>query len=164
MYLPTQQYGEITVIEESSEAQQLDQTATTHITVETDWFLQNLVSFSNDWGIEMGITLQVSGVLVSGTLISGAKYFDEFAEQFSGGFKEESELRVSFYKLISSYKNIYEVESQEANNRPAPEYIHLKNTKFFQPGQKAIPTNNGVLWRGRIREVGGFTLGSFSEG
>lgn len=136
--------------------------ALTPVTAETDWFLQNLVSFANDWGLEMGVTLQVSGMLVSGTLISGVKYFEEFAAQFSGGIKNSSELSEQFHQLISSYKEVYDVETTEMNNRLPPNYIHLRNAKFYQPGQKPFPTDHGVLWRGRVSEVGGFNLGSFS--
>lgn len=127
---------------------------------ETDWFLQNLVRFANEWGLEMSITLQVGGMLVSGTLISGKRYFDEFATLFASGFKNDNqELGESFHKLISSYKQIYEVTPEESENSPPPAYIHLRNTLFFQPGQQVFPTSGQLLWRGRIAEVGGFHLG-----
>ncbi len=141
-----------------------DQTQPAPVVAETDWFLQSLIGFANRWGLEMGITLQVSGMLVSGTLISGAKYFEEFAAQFAGGFKNNAELSEPFHELISSYKKIYDVASEEDSDHPPPNYVHLRNAQFYQPGQKPLPTNQGVLWRGRVAEIGGFNLGSLSEG
>jgi hypothetical protein len=39
-----------------------------------------------------------------------------------------------------------------------PQYIHLKNAKVHHPtGQ--LPTDDGVLWRGRINAVSGWNLG-----
>lgn len=131
----------------------------------SDWFLQKLVQFANDYGFEFGVTLQVGGMLVTGTVISGAKYFDEFSDSFTGGLDERLELNETFQKLFTSYKSIYDVPPEESANVPPPEYVHIRNARFFQPGQRGMPeANKGVLWRGRLREVGGFNLGSFSEG
>jgi hypothetical protein len=127
---------------------------------ETDWFLQKLVSFANEWGLEISITLQVSGMLVSGVLVGGTKYFDEFAELFSDGLKNYPDLGQAFHELISSYKKLYEVKPEENPDLPPPHYIHLRNAKFYHPGQQPIPISDGVVWRGRISEVGGFNLGS----
>lgn len=112
----------------------------------------------------MNITLQVSGMLVSGTLISGGKYFEEFAAQFAGGFKNNIELSESFHKLISSYKKVYDVAPEEESASSPPNFVHLRNAQFYQPGQTPLPAKQGVLWRGRVAEIGGFALGSFSEG
>ncbi|BBL58512.1 gas vesicle accessory protein GvpU [Methylomonas koyamae] len=141
-----------------------DQTQPVTVVAKTDWFLQNLVGFANLWGIEVGITLQVSGMLVSGTLISGDKYFEEFAAQFSGGFKNSPELSEPFHKLISSYKKVYDVAPEEESDCPPSNFVHLRNAQFYHPGQNPLPTSQGVLWRGRVAEVGGFILGSFSNG
>jgi hypothetical protein len=42
-----------------------------------DWFLANQVHLANRFGVEQGITLNVGGVLISGTLINGRNYFKE---------------------------------------------------------------------------------------
>ena len=51
-----------------------------------DWLLQSLVNMANVSELEIGITLQVSGLLVSGILVGGKKYFEGFAEDFAGAF------------------------------------------------------------------------------
>jgi hypothetical protein len=130
-----------------------------HQVAETDWFLQSLVKMVNGFTIEFGITLQVSGMLVSGNLVSGEKYFEGFAADFSGPFNAEPEVAESIRKNFSSYGEIYRVDNDEAT-RPLPQFIHLKNARFFNTADKPIPGNTGVWWRGRISEVGGFSLGS----
>lgn len=128
---------------------------------DSDWFLQQLVRFSNEWGVQMGITLQVGGVLVSGTVINGKQYFEDFSASFAAGFKSDSELAAPFKTLIDSYKKIY-TSKPPNEDLPPPNYIHLRNARFFGPGQQAIPNPPGTLWRGRISEVGGFFLGSLN--
>ena len=50
---------------------------------QTDWFLQMLVQLANTSPMEIGITLQVSGMLVSGIIVSKKSYFEGFAEDFA---------------------------------------------------------------------------------
>ena len=80
---------------------------------ETDWFLQSVVNFANDWGVETGLTLQVGGLLVSGIVISGTKYFDEFSGLYATGFKNDPDLGTSFSSLIASYKKYIELLPEE---------------------------------------------------
>lgn len=134
------------------------------VVAETDWFLQALVRLANNAELEIGITLQVSGMLVSGTLISGKKYFEESGNQFSESFKDNADISDAFQRLFSAYKDFYNVPPEQDSNLPPPNYIHLRNAKFYQPGQHGgFPIKQGILWRGRIAEVGGLILGSFSE-
>lgn len=127
-----------------------------------DWFLQKLVEFANQFSLEFGVTLQVSGMLVSGTVVSGKRYFESFASSFSAGFVDFQEAGEAMKELIENYKGIYESGPAEEAQRPPPEFIHLLNARFFQPGQKPIPDGGQALWRGRLSEVGGFFLGSLT--
>ena len=131
----------------------------TPFAVPHDWFLQSLVNMAND-GFEIGVTLQVSGLLVSGVLVGGKAYFEGFAEDFSSGLNDPvtaEAVRGSFAK----YGEIYKKEGDDAP--PPPQYIHLKNARFFNTSGNPIPGNKGVWWRGRISEVAGFTLGSLGQ-
>src|SRR5690554_2927731 len=58
-----------------------------------DWYLQNLVSVVNGSNISFGITLFVEGVVISGTLVSGKKYFETFADEFSSAYPGDDEVR-----------------------------------------------------------------------
>lgn len=122
-----------------------------------DWFLQSLVNMANKDKIEIGLTLQVSGFLVSGVLVSGARYFEGFGEDFSQGASPES--AASIKSSFAKYGDIYE---GNISDQPPPQYIHLKNARFFHTTGNPIPGNKGVWWRGRLFEVGGFSLGTLS--
>lgn len=131
-------------------------TESTPFAVPHDWFLQSLVSMANN-GVEVGVTLQVSGLLVSGVLAGGKAYFEGFAEDFSSGLNDP-ETAKSVRDSFAKYGEIYKNEGDDAP--PLPQYIHLKNARFFNTSGNPIPGNKGVWWRGRISEVAGFTLGS----
>lgn len=123
-----------------------------------DWFLQVLVGMVNsNRGMEIGVTLQVSGLLVSGMLTSGANYFEGFAKEMVAGFQATDDAD-KIEKAFGEYVDLYK--------RPSPTtvYIHLKETRFFDPAGSPIPTNRGVWWRGRLSEVSGFILGTLSKG
>lgn len=49
-------------------------------------------------------------------------------------------------------------EEPEAGGNP-PEFIHLRDTKFFLPGEKPIPDNTGVFVRIALGSVHGFSFG-----
>jgi hypothetical protein len=128
-----------------------------------DWLLQNLVSFANEIGVESGVTLQVGGMLVSGTIISIDKYLEEFSTLFEGGFKNDAELGGQLGELIKSWKpERPQLSPDETPSGPPPQMVHLRNARFFFPGQRAFPAAH-VLWRGRLSEVGGFFLGLLSD-
>lgn len=125
---------------------------------QSDWFLQRLASLANDEGLEVGITLQVSGLLVSGVLVSGAAYFQAVAENFSEGLAAHSDLAQAMKKGIGSFSGVYTKGEGDAAP-PLPQYLHLKNAQFFNTAGAPIPENQRVWWRGRVSEVGGFTIG-----
>jgi hypothetical protein len=129
---------------------------------QTDWFLQTLVRMINNFDMEIGMTLQVSGMLVSGSLVSGKKYFDGFATDFSSPFSESPETAASIRSSFASYGEVYAKDEENGEDQPLPQYIHLKQARFFNTSGNPIPGNTGVWWRGRIGEVGGFSLGSLS--
>jgi len=129
-----------------------------------DWFLQLLVSLVNGKsGVSFSITLNIGGSIISGDMISGQEYFETFADSVSKGLELSGlesvapRTREAFLKFAEIY-NKDNPNDNEINKRQ-PSFIHLKNTKFFHPGKPPIPDGEGFLWRGRISEIGGFSLG-----
>lgn len=123
-----------------------------------DWFLAALVGIANS-GASFGITLQVGGFLVSGTLVGGVEYFEGFASDFASAFSDPElaeEYRTAFAAGAEHYRNVPE------DKRSNVSYVHLKEARFFNTSGKPIPGNRGVWWRGRLSEVSGFVLGSLS--
>jgi len=127
----------------------------------TDWFLEMLVEMQNGTDGYVGITLNVGGMLLTGDLISGHKYFEWFADSFTKGVvKGEDSQKIR--EVLASLGDIYTKDKKVDKTKP-PVYIHIKDAKFFQPGgNDSIPTSENTWWRGRISAVDGFILGKIT--
>ncbi|MDB0529750.1 hypothetical protein LBW56_24070 [Ralstonia solanacearum] len=122
-----------------------------------DWYLRNLVDLANRGGLECGITLTVGGTTITGTLVGGKKYFEQFGKLASEGWPGNEEDREHTRIEFSKPARLYESEDQSA-----PSFIHLVNAKIVHP--TAFMPNEGMLWRGRLTAISGFALGSLSIG
>ncbi|WP_205478567.1 gas vesicle accessory protein GvpU [Sphingomonas arenae] len=128
-----------------------------------DWFLQTLVEYANA-GLELGLTLMVGGTTVSGILINGKKYFEKLSavvREVDGG---NNEVMQTIADSFSDLGRIYDRPDDAAEDwiLPPASFIHLKSAYVFTPGGGSLPNGEGVLWRGRINSVDGFTLGLLS--
>ncbi|MCC8537358.1 gas vesicle accessory protein GvpU [Xanthomonas axonopodis pv. poinsettiicola] len=130
-----------------------------------DWYLQKLVGIANASNTQFGITLFVEGVIVSGQLVSGKQYFEAFAQEFSAAFpgsdEEKEDIRLAFASHASIYDAAADDDDGQQSSAP-PQFIHLIDARCFSPGGQPLPSNRGVLWRGKVNAVSGFTLGSLS--
>ncbi|SFR33244.1 hypothetical protein SAMN04488005_0460 [Yoonia tamlensis] len=128
-----------------------------------DWFLEHIIGDFVNKGLDIGVTLNVGGVVVSGMLINGKKYFEALAENMDIQEGEISKLLGGHWK---GYAAVYE-KPDDAPEDWVPNpigYIHLANAKIHAPGQSPIPSNDGVLWRGKLSSVDGFFIGNISQG
>jgi hypothetical protein len=114
----------------------------------------------------MPITLSVGGLLISGDMIGGKTYFDEFARQFKDGFRNiSSETASTIEEAFKRLGDVYDPIQKESQGIAAiskPHLIHLKDAQIYQSGAGLPPSEKGVLWRGRLEAVDGFTLGRVS--
>jgi hypothetical protein len=131
-----------------------------------DCFLQSLISIVNDESASIPITLSVGGLLISGDMIGGKTYFDEFARQFKDGFKDiSSETASTIEKAFKRLGDVYDPIQKEPQGSapiPKPNLVHLKDAQICLPGASPAPSEKGVLWRGRLDAVDGFSLGRVS--
>lgn len=130
-----------------------------------DWFLQSTIETIIANGVEIGVTLTVGGVIVSGILISGKKYFDELSDVLIAASQSEDDGPRILGEAWKQYTVIYEKPEGASGDWRAPPagFIHLRNARFYAPGAPPIPSNRGVLWRGKLSSVDGFSIGNFSE-
>lgn len=119
----------------------------TNETPRLDYILWTLASIVVDNGISFDITLNVKGIIICGTVITQKQYFEGVSQQLAG-----SENGEAFGKLMSQMGGYEESESK---------FIHLKDAKYLVANNH-VPSNEGVYWRGRLTEIDGFNLGSFS--
>jgi len=124
-----------------------------------DWFLQRLVDIVNGSDLEFGVTLIVGGSIVSGRMVGGKKYFETFAKEFSDAFPGDARERI--YESFAQHGGIYSQPNDENEGAP-PQFIHLIDSYCFFP-ENQVPSNRGVLWRGKINAVSGFSLGQLSK-
>ncbi|MCY1514629.1 hypothetical protein D9M68_491780 [compost metagenome] len=125
---------------------------------DADAFLQFLVNLVNNGSqIEsIGVTLQMGGMLVSGSIVSGAKYFDSFAASFTGSLNTlDAAARDAVHASLAELGDVFRVP-QPAD--PLPNYIHLADALFFTADGTPI-AGQPTLWRGRTSSVDGFILG-----
>jgi len=148
--------------EASEQVEKVQEAATQSVPVQrpaADWFLQQLVDYANEWGVGTGISLHLSGMVVSGEIMSANDYFDEFAAAYRDAFRTHTENGQAFFDLITSYKQY--LNQPEGEDKVPPQYIHLRNVKIYTIGYHRQATSV-PQWRGRISEVSGFYLGTLT--
>lgn len=99
---------------------------------------------------ELGITLHVSGLVISGIMISPAKFYNNLggwlAKSGSEGFADSFALPTA---------------ALAAENPDQPtfnSFLHLRNAKVFLSGnQKPLPD---TFWRGRLSHVSAWSIGA----
>ncbi|WP_299262912.1 gas vesicle accessory protein GvpU [uncultured Psychrosphaera sp.] len=120
---------------------------------EIDPFLEKLAQIA-EIGVEYGVTIYVSGLIVTGTIINAAKYFELTSEK----------LKANGDKVITQYTDAISAvvnkayESNPNYRKDSIGFINLKNAKILN-GDKLIPGEGGLLWRAKISSVDAFNLG-----
>lgn len=137
---------------------------------DADTLLQNLVMIVNDvhskvkeGSIEIGITLYVGGLIITGNMVSSTAYFQGLAQGMAVADAPET-IRNAFQGLFEELSDLPQPSDEELTsekNKP-PKYVHLKNAKSFLANGSMLPARNGVWWRGRLSEVDGFAFGTYS--
>ncbi|MDB6061290.1 MAG: hypothetical protein JWM78_1393 [Verrucomicrobiaceae bacterium] len=120
-----------------------------------DWLLSMLVSFANELSLELGVTINTGGAIISGTLIGGKTYLVELSEVFAKANGEQA-VNDALSQGILRNQNIYETDETPAL---PPAYIHLRNARFWAPDGESLAATQGFLWRARLSEVSGFSIG-----
>ena len=89
-------------------------------------------------GVEplIAVVLSTKGGFVSGFLISATPFIELYKQ--------------GPYAKITSSDNYL-----DSNNL---EFVHLKNTQFSTLGSIPSPHDFGILWRGKLDEIDGFSL------
>lgn len=131
-----------------------------------DWLLQDFVSLINRTQLRVPVTLQLSGLTVSGITIDGSAYFRRLGDVIAEGMQSGnvSNAAESMREYFARYTQIYDKTEDEADEPPKPaNYIHLENTRFWGTDGQTI-SSHGTLWRGRLSEVSGFFIGELSKG
>jgi hypothetical protein len=132
----------------------------------------------SDEDIGLGLVLTVGGTTISGILIPNWLWFkkveenlrkdtppqgnksNDLADIFDYFSSEMIAMREDSAKISSLFNELPENAKKAIAESDRTEFIHLKNARVYDPGYPGIPAN-GMLWRGRVREISGWSLGLF---
>lgn len=128
-----------------------------------DWLLQHVVELANS-GIPVPVTLTTAAGLVTGVAISGAEYLDLLKVDISKNWPDD--MRNAYFEIVEQWQNnVYPkpAPSEETTSESFASFIHLKDARLFNAGT-VVPGNGGMLWRGRLISIIGFTIGVLNPG
>lgn len=129
----------------------------------SDWLLQHLVDLTNT-GIPVPVTLTTAAGLVTGVTIHGAEYLDLFKLELTKNWA--SDMQDTYSEVVEQWKaDVYPQPSSTEHDGPErfASFIHLKDARLVNAGT-VVPGNSGMLWRGRLSSVIGFTIGVLTAG
>lgn len=127
---------------------------------DSDWFLALLVDHVNEHGGSIPLTVTVGGSVVSGTLIGVREYYERTADDLADVFPSRSDsitdaLRDAGAKSVDAVrKHKEQVRAGEAKLE-TPHFFHLRDVRYLN----ANPRTQAGLWRARISDVSGFSIG-----
>lgn len=91
----------------------------------------------------------------------GAELFQPFIDAYYAQPSEEENRAEPLAGAGQAEESSPEPRGEEA--APPPSYIHLKNARVYH-GQSQIPQRfDGILWRGRLSMINGFTVGEVQQ-
>jgi len=135
-----------------------------------DWILRFMLELLNrSDGNQIPITLTVGGTLITGMMIGVKDYYcllgSQMRNMMAGTVGETLE---TFYRSIGDKsqqqaKEEPQDEAQLFREKSGPNFVHLKNAQIATP-QGLVPTDSTMLWRGRVSQVQGFSLGRVRSG
>jgi hypothetical protein len=116
-----------------------------------DGLVEMIVKFSEveESPLESPITLIVGGLLVSGYIISKEKFIE--INPLTARIKEIADKQ--------ERENAEPEEAEEPEDDGKRRYIHLRDARYFSPGQPPIPTTGSVSCRIKLSDVAGFNFG-----
>jgi hypothetical protein len=123
-----------------------------------DPLLAILVEAANKFDADIGLTLYVSGTVVSGILVSGKRFFELMADWLTA--EGAQGLADSLARPIAELFSRPDTESADEGEAEVSfsDYIHLRAARVFTSGNDTpLPE---TFWRGRLSHVSGWSFGT----
>jgi hypothetical protein len=124
-----------------------------------DAVLQMLLTLADEDGFEFGVTLNISGAVVAGTLIGPSTYYEGILNAAKG--LEDSTMSHILTKKFNDLKEAYTKEKEDLKAKKDQEmtatFIHLKNAKYIEADGITM-TKSTAWWRGRISAIDGVSF------
>jgi hypothetical protein len=126
-----------------------------------------------------GVTLTVSGILISGFIIPKWQWFEDVTNQMSNAARAEGadpglSWAVLFARATSDATEQRDAhlvameqdsDAGESGLLPTVHCIHLQKARIFGASSEVpiLPTSGGMYWRGRLSEVSGWAAGTLGD-
>ncbi len=123
-----------------------------------DPMLQALAEVPERSPLELGVTLNVKGLLITGFIISQVTYFESLVSGLNNT-SQDSEIKESLAEFLSGLKEKLADQPKEQYSQEYPQFIHLRNVKIYPSEGQGMPTYGDALWRGSLDSIDGFSLG-----
>lgn len=130
----------------------------------------NLLLLEVERDLHVGLTVSVRGTVVGGTLISRVEYFRAVAAHFLShdGTTEMSELFASSLHDIvddAQRRSREELLARDglSEHDPVVEFLHFADARYIAGSGFMPHGRHGVLFRCRVADVSGWSLGDLTE-
>ncbi|GAA1395396.1 hypothetical protein ACFQZ4_54105 [Catellatospora coxensis] len=124
-----------------------------------DHLLRILAGAAQELSFKMSMTVNIGGATVLGVLIGRDVWVEELTAVAAKAGPGGQSLGESFQGLFQSVDL-----NRPADEEPVYGYLHLRDARYLSGGAVSPQyPNAGFLWRGRISEINGWTLGSLSQ-
>jgi hypothetical protein len=135
--------------------------------------LVSFVQLANAFGLEQHLVLTLPGLVLEGTLIGAHTHFHEVAQLLQGEDPEgtlRSDLAARFRRREKDYADwgagskLGDLDpdgpqGEDLSAMPELQHLHLRGVSVLSPASdRVLP-----LWRGRLSDVVGWTVGEPSE-
>lgn len=135
-----------------------EETGKNRSALEVDPMLRAMVAVAERSPLELGITLTIKGLIITGFMVSQETYFNSLIEGL-GTISQDNEIKSSLQEFLSQLKDKLAQNNGSASGQVQPNFIHLRNVKIYPSEGRGMPTYGDALWRGHIDSVDGFSLG-----
>lgn len=111
-------------------------------------------------GMEIAVTLNVNGAVISGLLIGASAYYEGITESFKSLHDGTMSKIISkkFNNLKEAYYKQKQEETEKEDEEHSPTFIHLKNAIYLNSEGQASSSIHNTWWRGRISSLDGFSF------
>ena len=123
-----------------------------------DDMLERLVNSVEKGDLKLGITIQVSGLLVSGILVNRKEFMQLLAQAFRKGTSDENRISEDVYEgFLAGAGEVQDEMKQRAGraSREPLQYLHLRDVEIYDASTRI----RLVFWRGRLESVDAWTIG-----